>query len=86
MSSKRFVLPTSFAWVHFGLGQVDEAFAWMKRAVYRNDEWIHALKTWPFLDPLRSDPRFHELMHKIDAELSRCRRQTVRLSADIERC
>jgi len=65
---KRFVLPTSFAWIHLGLGEIDEAFAWMDRAVYRNDEWVHPAKTWPFLDPLRGDPRFNALLRKINVE------------------
>jgi len=68
ISSGRFVLPTSFAWLHLGLGEIDEAFAWMERAVYRNDEWVHPLKTYPFLDPLRSDPRFLALLRKINLE------------------
>ena len=66
--AKRFVLPTSFAWLHLGLGEIDDAFAWMERAVHRNDEWVHPLKTYPFLDPLRSDPRFHALLRKINLE------------------
>ncbi|MBP1598711.1 MAG: hypothetical protein H6Q05_4088, partial [Acidobacteria bacterium] len=41
---------------------------WMERAADRNDEWIHPLKTYQFLDPLRSDPRFHRLMRKLNIE------------------
>ncbi len=68
IASQRFVLPTSFAWVHLGLGEVDTAFAWMQRAVDRNDGWIHALKTYPFLDPYRADPRFAALLCKLNLE------------------
>ena len=68
ISSQGFVLPTSFAWLHLGLGEIDDAFAWMERAVDRNDEWIHPLKTYPFLDPLRADPRFHMLLRKLNLE------------------
>jgi TolB-like protein/Flp pilus assembly protein TadD len=62
----RFVLPTSFAWLHFGLGEIDDAFVWMTRAADHNDEWIHPLKTYPFLDPVRGDPRFTELLRKLN--------------------
>jgi hypothetical protein len=66
IASERYVLPTSFAWVHLGLGEIDDAFAWMERAVARNDEWVHPLKVYPFLDPLRGDPRFHVLLRKLN--------------------
>jgi TolB-like protein/Flp pilus assembly protein TadD len=68
MARERFVLPTSFAWVHLGLGEIDDAFAWMEQAVNHNDEWIHPLKTYPFLDPLREDPRFGVLLRKLSLE------------------
>jgi hypothetical protein len=66
IASQRFVLPTSFAWVHLGLGEIDNAFTWMERAVDRNDGWIPALKSYPFLDPLRADPRFAALLRKLN--------------------
>jgi TolB-like protein/DNA-binding winged helix-turn-helix (wHTH) protein/Flp pilus assembly protein TadD len=68
IGTKRFVLPTSFAWLHLGLGEIDDAFALMEQAVHSNDEWIHPLRTYPFLDPLRSDPRFRVLMRKLSLE------------------
>jgi len=68
IARERFVLPTSFAWPHLGLGEIDEAFVWMERAANHNDEWIHPLKVYPFLDPLRPDLRFHALMHKLSLE------------------
>ncbi len=68
IASERFVLPSSFAWVHLGLGEIDDAFAWMERAANHNDEWVHPLKVYPFLDPLRADPRFHALMSKLSLE------------------
>ncbi|MBZ5568175.1 MAG: winged helix-turn-helix domain-containing protein [Acidobacteriia bacterium] len=68
IASQRFVLPTSLAWIHFGLGEIDGAFEWMERAVDRNDGWIPALKSYPFLDPLRADPRFAALLRKMNLE------------------
>ena len=68
IARERFVLPTSFAWIHLGLGEIDDAFAWMERAIDRNDGWIPALKSYPFLDPLRADPRFHALLRKMNLE------------------
>jgi tetratricopeptide (TPR) repeat protein len=68
IASERFVLPTSFAWIHLGLGEIDDAFRWMERAIDRNDGWIPALKSYPFLDPLRTDPRFPALLRKLNLE------------------
>lgn len=65
ISHEGFVLPTSFAWSHFGLGEIDEAFKWMELAVDRIDGWIAALKGYPFLDPVRADPRFRALLCKL---------------------
>jgi len=66
IASERFVLPSSFAWLHLGLCEIDEAFVWMERAAARNDEWVHPLRTYSFLDPIRSDPRFHALLCKLN--------------------
>jgi TolB-like protein/tetratricopeptide (TPR) repeat protein len=62
------VLPTSFAWVYLGLGEIDKAFKWMELAVERIDGWIAALKSYPFLDPFRADPRFRALLCKLNLE------------------
>ena len=45
--------------------EINEAFAWMEQAVDHNDEWIHPLRAYPFLDPLRADPRFQPLAKKL---------------------
>ena len=66
IAAERFVLPSSFAWLHLGLGEIDEAFVWMERAAAHNDEWVHPLKTYSFMDPIRSDPRFHQLLCRLN--------------------
>jgi TolB-like protein/Flp pilus assembly protein TadD len=66
IASHRYVLPTSFAWLHLGLGEIDEAFVWLEKAVDRDDEWSHTLKDYSFLDPLHSDPRFQSLLRKLN--------------------
>jgi len=42
----------------------------MEQAANHNDEWIHPLRTYPFLDPLRGDPRLHALAEKLNLGLS----------------
>jgi TolB-like protein/DNA-binding winged helix-turn-helix (wHTH) protein/Tfp pilus assembly protein PilF len=46
------------------MGEKDRAFAELNKA-YENREFIVSLKVDPFLDPLRDDPRFRELLARI---------------------
>ena len=63
-----YVPPTSFAWIHLGLGEIDQAFTWMERAIDERDPIIVPIKSYPFLDPLRDDPRFAALLRKMNLE------------------
>jgi serine/threonine-protein kinase len=63
-----YVLPTSFAWIHLGLGEIDQAFTWMEKAIEERDPIIIPIKSYAFLDPLRDDPRFHALLRKMKLE------------------
>ncbi len=68
LAGQRYVPPTCFAWTHLGLGEIDEAFAWMDRAVDAPDRMLSPIKSYPFLDPLRSDRRFSALLRKMNLE------------------
>ena len=47
------------------LGDHDRAFEYLEKA-YANREWLlTGLRTWPYFDPLRSDPRFDDLYRRI---------------------
>lgn len=61
-----YVPPTSFAWTHLGLGEIDETLRWMDRAIEERDAIIVPIKSYPFLDPLRSDLRFTALLRKMN--------------------
>ncbi len=63
-----YVSPSSFAWIHVGLGEVDEAFAWMDRAIDAHDPMMTPIKSYAFLDSLRSDARFRGLLRKMKLE------------------
>jgi TolB-like protein/Tfp pilus assembly protein PilF len=64
-ASKAYVPPTSFAWIHLGLGETDSAFEWLDRAIDARDQFIMPIKSYWFFDPIRSDPRFAALLHKM---------------------
>ena len=62
-------IPAScFAWIHLGLGEIDQAFIWMNRAVDECDPMMTPIKSYEFFDPLRSDPRFNALLSKMNLE------------------
>ncbi len=66
IAKQSYLPPTCFAWIHFGLGEIDDAFAWMDRAVDARDPMMVPIKSYCFLDPLRADPRFTALLHKMN--------------------
>ena len=51
--------------IYAALDEKDEAFAWLQRAYDERDPQITYLLLDPFIDPLRSDPRFNELVRKV---------------------
>ncbi len=55
VAKERYVSPTVFAAVHGGLGDMDEAFRWMDRAVEQRDCFLTLLYS-PTFDELRGDP------------------------------
>jgi TolB-like protein/DNA-binding winged helix-turn-helix (wHTH) protein len=53
------------AFTYTSLGDKDRAFAWLSKAVEQRNWCIVYLKTDTVWDPLRSDPRFMELLHRV---------------------
>jgi tetratricopeptide (TPR) repeat protein len=63
-----YVPPSSFAWIHLGLGEIDSAFEWMDRAIDARDRMIVPIKSYAFLDLIRADPRYRALLGKMNLE------------------
>ena len=57
--------PFAVAMNYARVGEVDEAFHWLERAYEQREAVLYALKATPFADPLRSDPRYHDLIRRI---------------------
>jgi TolB-like protein/tetratricopeptide (TPR) repeat protein len=53
------------ALVYAGLGEKDEAFAWLEKSFAARDKGLTYLKIDPCLDPLRSDSRFRDLVRRV---------------------
>jgi TolB-like protein/class 3 adenylate cyclase/Tfp pilus assembly protein PilF len=64
-SVSHYVSPYQVAVAHAGLGQTDEAFEWLEKGYEKRDTWLVELAVEPALDPLRSDPRFDDLLRRI---------------------
>jgi len=53
------------ALVYTGLGEPDEAIAWLERAYEERSSWLVWIKVEPRFDRLRSDPRFVSLLGRM---------------------
>jgi serine/threonine protein kinase/tetratricopeptide (TPR) repeat protein len=65
LSKHRYVSPFYMALIYEGLGQKDQALEWLEKAYKKRDHWLETLKVHPWLDGLRSHPRFIELLMKM---------------------
>ena len=65
LSSTRYVSPYSVALVHAGLGDRDQALAWLEKAYAERSDYMAYLRLEPMLDGLRSDHRFAALVGRV---------------------
>jgi TolB-like protein/DNA-binding winged helix-turn-helix (wHTH) protein/tetratricopeptide (TPR) repeat protein len=57
--------PIVFVAPYIGSGDKDQAFAWLEKSVAAHSPGLTALKVDPVYDPLRSDPRFQDLLRRV---------------------
>ena len=62
---KRYVTAYGVALVYAGLGDSNEAFAWLHQGIEERTHWLVWLKLDPRWDDLRSDPRFGQLIARV---------------------
>jgi tetratricopeptide (TPR) repeat protein len=65
-SARQYVPPYSIALVYAGLGERDQAFRWLQKAVEDRSTSMVFLRTDPELGGLRSDPRFVEISRLVN--------------------
>jgi len=63
---KSYLRPGWVAEVYVSLGDKDEAMRWLERGYKERDIWLALLKVWPRFDPMRSDPRFQDLLRRMN--------------------
>ena len=64
-SKTHYVPAFCFALIYVGLGETDLAFKSLNKAVDERSSWLVSLNVEPMLEPLRSDPRFADLVSSV---------------------
>jgi len=65
VAEREYVPAFSLIYAYAGLGDKEQAFAWLERSYKERKPKMVWLNVDPLLDPLRSDPRFHDLVRSM---------------------
>jgi len=65
LSKRKYVPPFFIAAVYIGLGEKDRAFEWLEKVYQERSPNLVNLKVQPLFDPIRSDPRFVNLLQRV---------------------
>lgn len=60
-----YVPAAAFVNAYLGLGDNEEAFAWLEQGYKEHSNILQWLKVHPYFDPLRDDPRFKDLLRRV---------------------
>ena len=66
LSKEKYVPAFRRAEIYAALGEKDKAFEWLQKAY--EDHFIMAIRVEPVYDPLRSDPRFADLLRRMNLQ------------------
>ncbi len=65
LSKKQYVSSYDIAFIYMGLGDHDLAFEWLQKACEERHPLLIFLRVEPQFDPIRSDPRFADLLRRV---------------------
>lgn len=65
-SASQYVKPYFLAMAYNAVGESDEAFDWLEKAFAERSEWLIWLGTEPKIDLLREDPRYFQLLERMN--------------------
>jgi serine/threonine-protein kinase len=68
LAGDRYVTPFEFASLHFFLGQIDESYDWLLKAVADRSFELLSIKADPRFEPLRSHPRLAPVIAKVGVQ------------------
>jgi predicted Zn-dependent protease len=60
-----YIPAAAFVNAYLGLGDNEQAFVWIEAAVKEKSNMLQFVKTHPYFDPIRSDPRFADLVRRV---------------------
>jgi TolB-like protein/Tfp pilus assembly protein PilF len=66
LSKQQYVSPYGVGRICAALGQTEEAFRWLEASCEQRVDWMVFVKVDPVFDDLRSDPRFQDLMRRMN--------------------
>jgi serine/threonine protein kinase/tetratricopeptide (TPR) repeat protein len=68
-SKGNYVSPAALSCVYIALGDKDQGFIWLEKAFRERDPMLlELLESYPGFDPVRSDPRYADLLRRIGLE------------------
>jgi TolB-like protein/Tfp pilus assembly protein PilF len=65
LNRHRYVTPVALVQVYIGLGDKDQAFAWLEKAYQERSNFMAYLKVESIADPLRADPRLDDMLRRM---------------------
>ena len=65
LDERKSVDPEVIAWAAIGLGNTDETFDYLEKALSEHSNMAVRLRVEPAFDSLRNDPRFKDLLHRV---------------------
>ena len=75
LSIKQFVPARGVAEIYMGLGDKEQAFAWLDRAFEQRNGWLIHVKENQRYDSLRNDPRYADLVQRMNLNLTPKKRE-----------
>jgi serine/threonine-protein kinase len=63
--NREYVRPYMLAELYNALGEKEYSLDWLEKACDEHDDWVVYIYIDPLSDPLRSEPRFHEVLKRV---------------------
>jgi serine/threonine protein kinase/Tfp pilus assembly protein PilF len=65
-SKNRYVSQYNIALIYVTLGDKENSFKYLQKAVSERDDWLDQIAMEPMWDPLRADPRYKDILSKMN--------------------